>query len=48
MVPGRTDLEINRLFGLRIELVHHLLTPYFFVWFVEWNESIHHYLITYS
>jgi hypothetical protein len=37
-----------RLFGWRIELVHHFLTPHFFVWFVEWNESIHHHLITYS
>jgi hypothetical protein len=25
----------TRLFGLRNELVHHLLTPHFFVWFVE-------------
>ena len=23
----------------------HLLTPHFIVWFVEWNELIHHHLI---
>jgi hypothetical protein len=28
-------LCIYEVFGLRNELVHHLLTPYFFVWFVE-------------
>jgi hypothetical protein len=33
------------MFGLRNELVHHLLTPHFFVWFVKWNELIHHHLI---
>jgi hypothetical protein len=36
------------VFGLRNELVHHLLTPHFFVWFVEWNELIHHHLIPHS
>jgi hypothetical protein len=30
---------------LRNEVVHHLLTPHFFVWFVEWSELIHHHLI---
>jgi hypothetical protein len=27
------------------DVVHHLLTPHFFVWFVEWSELIHHHLI---
>jgi hypothetical protein len=26
---------LNRVFGLRNDIVHHLLTPNFFVWFVE-------------
>jgi hypothetical protein len=38
----------NRVFDLRNELVHHLITPHFFVWFVEWNELIHHHLIPHS
>jgi hypothetical protein len=33
---------INSVFGLRIEEVYHLVTPHFIVWFVEWNELIHH------
>jgi hypothetical protein len=33
------------LFGLRNEVVHHLLTPHLFVWFVEWNEFIHQHFI---
>jgi hypothetical protein len=37
-----------KLFGLRNDLVHRLLTPHFFVWFVEWIELIHHRLIPYS
>jgi hypothetical protein len=36
------------VFGLRNELVHHLLTLHFFVWFMEWIELIHHHLIPYS
>jgi hypothetical protein len=39
---------IYSVFGLRDELVHHLLTPHFFVWFVDWNELIHHHLIPHS
>jgi hypothetical protein len=41
-------LNTNKLFGLRNDLVHRLLTPHFFVWFVEWIELIHHHLIPYS
>jgi hypothetical protein len=44
----KKNLDIYRLFGLRNELVHHLLTPNFFVWFVEWNELIHYHLIPHS
>jgi hypothetical protein len=44
----RRRLRTYNLFGLRNELVHHLLTPHFFFWFVEWNELIHHHLIPYS
>jgi hypothetical protein len=36
------------VFGLSNELVLHLLTPKFFVWFVEWNELIHHHHIPHS
>jgi hypothetical protein len=32
---GLPMLVTYKLFGLRDELVHHLLTPHFFVWFVE-------------
>jgi hypothetical protein len=39
---------IYTVFGLRNELVHHLPTPQIFVWFVEWNELIHHHLIPHS
>jgi hypothetical protein len=42
--PG-ANIIISRVFGLRIEIVHHLLTPHLFVWFVEWNVLIHHHLI---
>jgi hypothetical protein len=28
-------LITNGVFGLRNDIVHHLLTPHFFVWFVE-------------
>jgi hypothetical protein len=41
-------LFINGVFGLRNDVVHHLLTPHFFVWFVEWSELIHHHLIHHS
>jgi hypothetical protein len=37
-----------KVFGLKNELVHHLLTSHFFVWFVKWIELIHHHLIPYS
>jgi hypothetical protein len=37
--------NITRLFGLSNELVHHLLSSYFFVWFTKWNGLIHHHLI---
>jgi hypothetical protein len=36
------------MFGLRNELVHHLFTPHFFIWFVKWIELIHHHPIPYS
>jgi hypothetical protein len=39
------ECNIFRVFGLRNKLVHHLLTPNFFVSFVEWNELIDHHLI---
>jgi hypothetical protein len=29
-------------------MIHRLLTPHFFVWFVQWIELIHHHLILYS
>jgi hypothetical protein len=29
-------------------VVHHLLSPHFFVWFVEYSELIHHNLIPHS
>jgi hypothetical protein len=37
-----------RVFVLRNKLVHHLLTPHFFIWFAEWNELIHHQLIPHT
>jgi hypothetical protein len=37
--------DTYKLFGLRNDLVHRLLTPHFFVWFMEWIELIHHQLI---
>jgi hypothetical protein len=40
--------ETNGVFGLKNYIVHHLLTPHFFVWFVEWSELIHHHLIPHS
>jgi hypothetical protein len=43
-----SSFELYKLFGLRNDLVHRLLTPHFFVWFVEWIELIHHHLIPYS
>jgi hypothetical protein len=39
---------MNGVFGLRNDIVHHLLTPHFFVWFVELSELIHHHLIPHS
>jgi hypothetical protein len=41
-------LNSNGVFGLRNDIVHHLLTPHFFVWFVELNELINHHLIPHS
>jgi hypothetical protein len=35
------------VFGLRNDIVHHLLTR-FFIWFVEWSELIHHHPIPHS
>jgi hypothetical protein len=32
-------------FRLNNEVVHLLLTRHTFIWFVEWNELIHHHLI---
>jgi hypothetical protein len=29
----------------RNEVIHLLLTPHFFIWFVEYNGLIHHHLI---
>ena len=37
--------NISRVFGLRNKLVH-LLTPHFFVLFVEWNGLKHPHLIS--
>jgi uncharacterized protein YutE (UPF0331/DUF86 family) len=31
----RIGATINKMFGLRNDLVHRLRTPHFFVWFVE-------------
>jgi hypothetical protein len=36
---------IYNVFGLRNEVVHHLFTLHFLVWFVEWNELLHHHFI---
>jgi hypothetical protein len=36
------------MFGLRNELVYHILILHLFVWFVEWNKLIHHHLIHHS
>jgi hypothetical protein len=36
------------VFCLISELVYHLLTSHVFIWFVEWNEFIHHYIIHHS
>jgi hypothetical protein len=44
----RMRLFIYKLFGLRNDLVHRLLIPHFFDWFVEWIELIYHHLIPYS
>jgi hypothetical protein len=39
-IYSNIDIETNRLFGLRNELVHHLLTPHFFglVCGMEWVD----------
>ena len=46
----RYDSCMYSVFGLGNEVVHHLLTPRFFVWFVEWNELmlIHHRFISHD
>jgi hypothetical protein len=41
-------LGTTGVFGLRNEIVNHILTPQFFVWFVEQSELIHHHLISQS
>jgi hypothetical protein len=38
-------IVIKRVFGLRNEVIHLLLTPHFFIWFVEYNGLIHHHHI---
>jgi hypothetical protein len=38
-------LTLRVVFSLRNEIVHHLLISHFFVWFVEYNELIHHHFI---
>jgi hypothetical protein len=48
LFPAPVDSVLNGVFGLRNDVVHHLLTPHFFVWFVEWSELIHHHLIPHS
>jgi hypothetical protein len=42
---GTYKVSIYRMFGLRNELVRHLLAALFFVWFVECNELIYHHFI---
>lgn len=37
--------RIYKVFGLKNKLVHHFFTSYFFVWFIKYNELIHHHLI---
>jgi hypothetical protein len=32
---------VNSVFGSRNGTIHHLLT-HFLVWFIEWNELMHH------
>jgi hypothetical protein len=44
----RSTTIIKGVFGLRNEVVHLLLTPHFFIWFVEWNRLIHHHLISHK
>jgi hypothetical protein len=38
-------MDTYSVFGLRNKVVPHLLTHHFLVWFVEWNELIHHHFI---
>jgi hypothetical protein len=38
-------LAYPRGVGLSNELVHHLLIPYFFVWFMKWNGLMYHHII---
>lgn len=46
---SRTVILITfNVFGLRNEVIYHLLTLYFLVWFMQWNELINHYFIPYS
>jgi hypothetical protein len=42
---GFDILTLRVVFSLRNEIVHHLLISHFFVWFVEYNELIHHHFI---
>jgi hypothetical protein len=39
---------IFSVFGLRNEVIYLLLTPHFFIWFVEYNELIYHHLFLIS
>jgi hypothetical protein len=36
---------LKGVFGLRNVIVYYLLTTHFFVWFMKWNELIHHHFI---
>jgi hypothetical protein len=38
-------LDLYSVFGLRNEVIHLFLTSHFFIWFMEYNELIHHHLI---
>jgi hypothetical protein len=33
------------VFGLRNDVAHRFFTPHILVWFLEWNELIHHHFI---
>jgi hypothetical protein len=48
VLAQQTRPKLYGVFGLRNDVVYHLLTPHFFVWFMEWSELIYHHLIPYS